>query len=408
MNSTKNFSTSRRRMIQTGGLLLAANTMVGFPSILRAAQSIKIGIIHPVTGAFSYSGGQGRKGALIAIEEINARGGIASMGGMQLEAVLADAQSRPDIGATEVEKLNEAGVAAIVGPFISSIALATTQAAARHNIPHVVDVGVTDQIVTRGLTNTFRFAPGIGTIVNTAVDSLVTLNKNAGNPAKTVVIVHEESAFGTGMAEVLTKQLPNHDLEILETIKHANPTRDFSNIVTTIKSLKPDLVIPSNYYDEYVLLMRALHQQRVQLKGVYSILGGAANNERFIREYPKQSANILDCGHWIDPRKPKAVAFKERVEKSGTQFTLELFLAYTAMMFLADALERAKSDDRQAIITALANSEWNDHIMPYGPTKIVNGQNTGAVPVITQILDQDVKVVFPDASANAKPAFPVA
>jgi branched-chain amino acid transport system substrate-binding protein len=55
--------------------------------------------------------------------------------------------------------MNEAGVSAIVGAYASAICLATTQAAAKYNLPHVVDVGVADQIVERGLKNTFRFAP---------------------------------------------------------------------------------------------------------------------------------------------------------------------------------------------------------------------------------------------------------
>jgi branched-chain amino acid transport system substrate-binding protein len=56
--------------------------------------------------------------------------------------------------------MNEAGVCAVVGAFASAICLATTQAAAKYNLPHVVDVGVADQIVERGLKNTFRFGPG--------------------------------------------------------------------------------------------------------------------------------------------------------------------------------------------------------------------------------------------------------
>jgi branched-chain amino acid transport system substrate-binding protein len=398
---------SRRKIIKAGATLAAA-LVAGAPGIVVAQRRVvKVGVLHPVTGAFAYSGNSGRAGAMLAIEEINARGGIASLGGAIIEPVLSDAQSRPEIGAAEVEKMNEAGVVAIVGPFVSSIALATTQAASRHNIPHVVDVGTADQIMERGLKNTFRFGPGIKTIGNTAIESFVKMNQAAGKPVKTVVIVHEESAFGTGIAAKLNADLPSHGLQVLQTIRHANPTRDFSNIALKIKSLNPDVVIPCNYYDEYSLLIRTLHQQRVFPKAIYSVLGGAANNYRFIREFPQQSANIIDCGHWIDARKPAAVKFMERVAAKKLDFTLELFLAYTATMYLADAIERAKSTDRQAIIDALANSTWNGHIMPYAPTKIVNGQNTGSFPVITQVQNGEVKVVFPREFANAQPIFPV-
>jgi branched-chain amino acid transport system substrate-binding protein len=75
------------------------------------------------------------------------------------------------------------------------------------------------------------------------------------------------------------------------------------------------------------------------------------------------------------------------------------------MMFLVDALERAGSRDREKIIEALASSNWNGHFMPYGPTKMVNGQNQGARPVVTQIVDGQVRLVHPDEYANAKPQF---
>ena len=55
-------------------------------------------------------------------------------------------------------------------------------------------------------------------------------------------------------------------------------------------------------------------------------------------------------------------------------------MTYTSMFLLADALERAKSADRAAIIEALAASAFSDHLMPYGPTRFVDGQNTGARP----------------------------
>ena len=126
----------------------AAAALVSTPWVARAqgAAPVKIGVLHPVTGALAYSGQQCRLGALLAIEDINKAGGIKSLGGAPLSAVLGDAQSRPEAGSAEVEKMNEAGVSAIVGAYASAICLATTQTAAKYNLPHVVDVGVADQL----------------------------------------------------------------------------------------------------------------------------------------------------------------------------------------------------------------------------------------------------------------------
>jgi len=403
----KKTSLSRRQVLASAAAGAAAGSLA-FPGILGAqAAAIKVGILHPVTGALSYSGTQGRAGAQMAIEEINAAGGIKALGGAKLEAVLADAQSRPDVGAAEVEKLNEAGVAAIIGPFASGIALATTQAAARHNIPHIVDVGVVDQVVTRGLTNTFRFGPGLKKTVDTAVENLVKINEAAGKPAKTVMIVHEESAFGSGMATTLNAELPKHGFEIIETIKHANPTRDFSNIVLRVQARKPDLLIPSNYYNEYVLFARALRQQRVVPKAIYSILGGGASSYKFVKEFPDAASFVMDCNHWFDPRKAAALALKEKTEKRDLFYTYEVFMNYSCVHLLADALERAKSGQRDAIIAALASSTFDKHVMPYGPTRFVNGQNEGAQPVTTQVLNKDIKVIYPLAFASGNAVYPM-
>jgi branched-chain amino acid transport system substrate-binding protein len=71
--------------------------------------------------------------------------------------------------------------------------------------------------------------------------------------------------------------------------------------------------------------------------------------------------------------------------------------------FVADAMERAASADRAAIIDALASSTWGGHFMPYGPTKMVDGQNQSAQPLNTQILGKEIEVVAP-AEYMTKPA----
>src|SRR5881397_864745 len=110
---------SRRRFLQSTALgAAAATSLLHAPAVLRAqGAAVKIGVLHPVSGALSYSGQQGRLGATIAIDEINAAGGIKALGGARIEPVLGDAQSTPEGGNAEVEKMNSADVAAIVGGY---------------------------------------------------------------------------------------------------------------------------------------------------------------------------------------------------------------------------------------------------------------------------------------------------
>ena len=88
------------------------------------------------------------------------------------------------------------------------------------------------------------------------------LNTLAGKPAKSVMIIHEESLFGSGTAALLAGELPGYGFEVKEVVKHANPTRDFNNIVLRMKAVNPDIVIPANYFNEYALLVRTMPQQK--------------------------------------------------------------------------------------------------------------------------------------------------
>ncbi|PWC37767.1 ABC transporter substrate-binding protein [Azospirillum sp. TSO35-2] len=396
-----------RRSVLKAGAAVAAVAPLAAPSILRAqTAAVKIGILQPVTGALAHDGDLGRLGAEMAINEINAAGGIKALGGAKLEMLFGDARSTPEAGTQEVERMQADGACAIVGGFASPICLAASQAAARYDLPYLVDVGVSDQIMARGLKNTFRFGPGFGKVTTVALDNLTRMNELAGKPAKTVVLVHEDGLFGSGLAKLLQTELPKRGFEVLETIAHPTPARDMSNVALRIRSLNPDLVIPSNYYGEFVLLARTMQQQRIKPKGVYAVLGGAASNGRFVKEFPQAAQNVIDCNHWHDPRNPQALALRKAVQEQGKSFAYNVSLNYSNVKLLADAIERAGSTDRAKIIEALNASTFAGHIMPYGPTKFVNGQNEGATPINTQIQGDDIKVIFPEAYAEAKANFP--
>ncbi len=399
-------TTFNRRTVLKGGA--AALATMAAPAIVRGAEPapIKVGILQPVTGALAQDGEYGRMGAELAIEDINKAGGIKALGGAKIEMVFGDARSTPEAGTQEVERMQEQGVAAIVGGFASPICLAGSQAAARYDLPYIVDVGVTDQIIQRGLKNTFRFAPGFALCTGAAIQNLVKINEASGKAAKTVALVHEDGLFGTGLAKLMAAELPKYGFEILELIAVPTPSRDLSNVVLRLRSLNPDLVIPSTYYGETVLLARTMQQQRVRPKAVYSVLNGAASNRRFVKEFPEAAENVMDCNHWHDPRNEKAVALQKRVEAAGKVYNYNVPLNYSCVGLLADAIERAGSADRKKIIEALGTSTFTGHLMPYGATKFENGQNMGAAPVSTQVQGGDIKVVFPETFANAKPKFP--
>ena len=382
-----------------------ATSGISIPWIAKAAAPVKIGLIHPATGWAAFPAAQLRYGAQMAIADINAAGGIKSMGGAQIEALLGDSQTKPEIGAAEVEKMNEAGVHALQGCYQSAVGLAASAAAAKYNIPFSVDVGVSDKLVQRGLSNVFRMADGYGRIARDAATNLGEINSLAGSPAKSVVIVHEESEFGTGTAKLMTNALKEHNLEVIDSIKHANPTRNFDNIALRIKSAKPDIIMPINYPGEYILLAKTLRQQRVDFMASYSVLGGGFNF-KFVDEMPQIAENMIDVNHWYDPRSASGQAMRKRTEADGKYFTFEVYCAYMSIMFLADGFERAGTTDKDAVNAALAASSIEIDFMPYDKTNMVDGQNMGSRAVAIQAQKGDVEIIAPSAYASAKAIFP--
>ena len=391
---------TRRTALAAGAAALA------MPSVLRAEPApVKIGMIHPVTGPLAFGGAQCRLGGETAIADLNASGGIASLGGAKLVAVPGDSQGKADIASSLVDQMAEQKVAGITGCYASNLALAATQTAAKYNIPFSIDSGIADKITQRGLPNVFRFFPNNTTMTNEAITCLDALNKGAGSPAKSAVIVHENSEFGTSTARLLGEKLGAIGIKVKETLGHATPTRDFTNIVLRIKAAAPDIVLITNYPNEYQLLLRTMHQQKVNLVAAYSVSGGGFNLP-FAQKQPQVSQYMIDYNHWHNPHDPRAIAFRKRIEGAGHVFGWEVLFGYFAVRVLADAIARAGSTDPAKVIPAFAASTWHDDWMPYGPTKFVNGQNQGARGLGLQIQDSDIKVIWPGQFADAKPVFP--
>lgn len=400
-----NFKIDRRDLLKVSGAMAVG---LATPSILRAqGATVKVGVLEPLTGNLAYNGTQSAAGAKFAADKINAAGGIKSMGGAKIELVVVDAQSRPEVAASSVDTLAQAGVVAFTGATASALGLASSQAAAKYDLAQVFSIGTAENIVERGLPNVFRFTPGVNKCTSVALENLKLLNEGAGSVVKTAAIVHEDGPFGSNMAKIMNTELPKQGIEVVETISHPTPHRDFSNIALRVKASKADILIPSNYLNEYTLMARALNQQRVELKAIYSILGGAASNIKFVRENQQVAQYVMDCNHWYDPNKDESKALAESAATAGLDLTYDVMVSYATIQVIADALERSGSDDRKKMLEALTASTFDGSIMPYGPTKFVNGDNVSSTPVNTQIRGDKIELVFPKEFASAEAVFPI-
>lgn len=131
-----NWRINRRHfMAGVGGAAVLALTS----QAALSADAVKVGVVLPLTGISATIGNQTMNGAKAAAEQINEKGGVASLGGAKLELIFADSQSKPDIGASEVERLiQREGVATVLGAYNSGVTFPASEVAERYKTPWIV------------------------------------------------------------------------------------------------------------------------------------------------------------------------------------------------------------------------------------------------------------------------------
>ena len=399
-----------RREVLKAGAGAAAAAGVGFPAVVGRAQAreIPIGETHPLTGGLAREGNLGKMGIELAVDEINQAGGIKSLGGARLKLLVLDNESKPPVAISTMEKLKDAGVAAVLGPYASGLAFVTAQEAEKYRIPHVLDVAIADAITERGFKYTFRLAPNASMGAKYTVESLQAMVKAAGVSAKRVVLMHEDGIFGKTTADTLQKLLPAAGFEVVERIPHPASTASLTSDVLRLKSARADILIPSTYYGPHSMLLRTVAEQRVDLQAILSVYGGAGSQYRFIADVGKLGEYMMDGNHWYNPKHPKVKGLIEAFQRRTNQpFAYEWMLAYVSVQVLRDALERAASTDRDKLREALAATNLRDQIVPYPIAFDGKGQNEAARTLVMQVLKAQIAVVHPAEYAEARAVIPM-
>ena len=163
--------------------------------------TIKIGNIIPLSGPSASVGQQGKNAREMAVEEINAAGGIKSLGGAKLEMLYADSESKPEKGVSEAERLiNTEKVNVLTGCWNSAVTYPTTAVAERYGVPFIVPVSVSDKITEQGFKNVFRIAAKDSWWTRDQFSFLKDMQTEFNTPVKKLAFVYENGDWGKGMA----------------------------------------------------------------------------------------------------------------------------------------------------------------------------------------------------------------
>ncbi|WP_243360228.1 ABC transporter substrate-binding protein [Fundidesulfovibrio terrae] len=400
------------------GLIAAAVLTAGLSGQALAQKTIKIGNVEPMSGPSASVGVQGKQAREMAIEEINAAGGIKSLGGAKLELVYADSKSDPTVGVSETERLiNTEKVNIMTGCWNSAVTYPATQTAERYGVPFVVPVSVRDTITERGFKYVFRVAAKDSWWVRDQFRFLKDMQEETGVKMKTIAFVFENGDWGTGFAEKWRDLAKKDGYEIVLDEPYPSTATDLTPVVTKIKSANPDVLMLVSNAADAILMTNTLAEMKVKPKVTIASGGGHAD-PKFLENTNKNALNMFDEVEWnTDVNKPGAKETNAKFKaKYGYDLAGESVDAYAAMYVIADAFERAASTDPKKVRDALAATN-----LTKGPAMIVSydgvefdesGQNKNAGIVIVQVAEIDGKLdrvtVWPKAARHAgyKPVFP--
>ncbi|ALS22599.1 MULTISPECIES: ABC transporter substrate-binding protein [Paenibacillus] len=385
----------------------APNAAGGASNEGAKADEVLIGVLYPTSGSLARLGGAALKAVELAAEDINAAGGIKSLGGAKIKLEIVDPGDKPETAKSATERLiQNKKVSALTGDYSSSLSLVTSEVAERAKIPFVT-ASVSDNLTSRGMKYLFQISPKGSMFGNTQVKfAKEYLVEKLGKQPK-VAIVFEETSYGTSTAEGLSKTAKELGLEVvLSEPYHAN-FADAAPLVNKIKASGAEILFPVSYLQDAILIQKTVKQLGLNITTV----GGGAGYlmPEFYKELGKDAEGVVSVASWnLDLNKPGIEDINKRyTEKNGEFITEHSGEAYSATWVIAHAIEKAASTDPQKIREALASLQLKEddkgNIMPGGNIEFdQTGWNKNVYPVLIQWQEGIPKTIYPESDAKAQ------
>jgi branched-chain amino acid transport system substrate-binding protein len=398
---------SRRHFLKTAG---AVAIVAGLPAVGRAqGKEVKLGYILPVTGPLAFEAQLALNGLQLAVDEVNAAGGIKSLGGARLVLLPGDTQQKVELGNSEAARLMDQGVSALIGPFSSLVAYSVRQLTEKNKTPFMLLAAVADNLTEGGLHYIFRVQPNGKAMSTLTMNNMFEMAKAANVAIKRVAMMHEDGNFGTTMGNHVEAFAGKLGYSLVQRIPYSLKSPDFTAELSKVKASRPDLLVISGYYGDSKIIAETAAKLRIGVHALVGLANAAYSNPKFIADNRELTDQLFDGNYWHNPQSPRAKAVFGAYEKRfNSTLTSHGVQAYAVIGVLKDALERAGSADRDKLRDALAKTNLADHILPQDAIKFDDtGENVNATPALLQVQGGKPVVVGPARFAEAKPVFPV-
>jgi len=412
---------NRREVLLSGVAMSLAGTL-GTRAVAQGGE-ILIGCIWPLTGPTAQVGADARAALETAADIVNAvhdldlptakSAGLAGLGGAKIKLVFADHQGDPQKGRAEAERLiTQDKVVAICGAFHSSVSATVSASCERYGIPYIAADSSSPSLHRRGLKFFFRPAAH-DEMFSAAMFDFMDALKKKGKKIDSVGLFFEDTIFGTDSSNVQRKLAADRGYKVVADIKYRASSPSLTAEVQQIKSANPDVLLPSSYTTDTILLMKTMDELGYKANNILAQAAGFSDKATFDAVGDKLNGMISRASFSLDlaAKRPSVGKvndmFKARANRDLNDNTSRQL---TAILVLADALDRAKSTDGEKIRAALAATDTpgEQTIMPWKRIKFsAEGQNDDADPVLLQYVGGKFVTVYPAQAAIAEPKWPM-
>lgn len=337
------------RTLASCGVVLAA-----LPLFCSAAddQVVKIGFSSPLTGGQAPAGKDNLRGVQMAIGELNKKALVIGGKKVKFDLLIEDDQADPKSGMGVAQKLVDAGVKGVLGPYNSGVAIPASKV---YNDAEIVmaTVGSNPKITLQGFKYVFRVGANDGQL-----GGKMALYAAKEMKLKRVAVIDDRTAYGQGVAEEYIKAAKANGTEIIAREYTNDKASDFNSILTSIKAKNPDGVFYGGYFTQAATLARQMHQLNLNAY----LLGGDAICDA---EMGKLGGSVVDghvyCtqgGSMLDAQtsgKSFAASYQKLFNEKPMTYAVSF---YDGMMAIAEAMKEANSIDPKQYAPVLASIKY--------------------------------------------------
>lgn len=387
--------------------LALAMASLGTSAALAQQGPLKMGVINPFSGALAPYGAEVTRGFELAADKINAAGGLL---GRKLEIVQGDA-SNPLQGIQAVELLmSRDKVDFFSGTYTSGISNTASDAALRFDRVYLETIALAEELTLRGLPNYLRTGPNAETFALSTVDTLRDLVAPAlKKPMRDlkVWLEHEDSIYGTGIAQKQKRMLESFGVKIVGVGSHSARTVDVNDTVLRMRAAAPDVVIETGYVADGNLLLRTMREQGFKPAATVFIgtgdtpetlqsVGAATLEGLLVIAYPR-----VDVAESFAPG-VKAYLQTYRAKYKGDPIQTQSLTSFVGAQIFFEAVKAAGSTEPAKILAAAAKLDKpiGTYANGAGVKFDKNFQNQRAVTTTVQWQNGKPVTVFPKSAVN--------